>query len=405
MADLEDLPDLPPAVLRCDIHTHLLPLRLATKIRAFFEQHGLVCCPPPVGTSESRSKVADDDDAAVAKLIYPTDSTRTIAQLFRELAPSTRGSKGKARAATSGPYDPFRPLQLITLPYAHTGNMSRQLNSDVARLAEWLTRDELWNARLRVLPGFTVHPDDSDPVAVVEEALGGGARVMKLHCSVGKLSITDERLDGVWKLAEETGFATVVHFGTSFFGTTEEEDLRPGLAEFIKRWPKAKIIVGALVFALLHHHFRLRSVPAHLGHPSIDLALSFASHPNIYYDLTPVVTSPVLPSLESSSDPALASTILDLALSGRILFGSDVPNVAIPVSSSLRLCQRYFYSASRLRSNGKGDWKDVAQKALEEVLGDAAERLVDEVQAQKYESRARLDEDGAASVQVRKSML
>lgn len=249
--DVDEDEDLPFPTLRCDIHTHILPPRLAERIRSYFEASGMVRCCPPLSPPADMAAPSSSTQSP-PELMYPTGATPLVAQLFAELAtPSSRKPtpsalrKALLRPGKTGPYNGARPLHLVTLPYAHKGDMSIHLNRDVFRLAQSLTRDELWNNRLLVTPGFTVHPEDVSPppVDVVADALGRGGRVMKLHCSVGQLSVLDERLAEVWRVAEETGFPTVVHFGTSVFGTTEDAELSE-LETFVERFPKAKIIVG-----------------------------------------------------------------------------------------------------------------------------------------------------------------
>jgi hypothetical protein len=51
-----------------------------------------------------------------------------------------------------------------------------------------------WGEDSMVEPGGTVHPDD-DVAAVVDEALGLGLRLFKVHCAVGEFSLGDPRLD------------------------------------------------------------------------------------------------------------------------------------------------------------------------------------------------------------------
>lgn len=103
---------------------------------------------------------------------------------------------------------------------------------------------------------------------------------------------------------------------------------------------------------------------------------------------------------------APASTILSLALSGRILFGSDAPNVAISVSDSVRRIQLWIHAAAR--ASGKQDWREEAGRATDEVLGLAAERLLDSVQARRYWKDPEAEDVGEmerSGVQVPRSML
>jgi hypothetical protein len=161
--------------LKVDAHTHLLPLRLAQKVRTFFETNGMVvrhdqpgsCCSPPGPSSDP------------PRLLFPVDPY----QLKTFLAPTDA--------------DPKQPWSrtLWTLPYAHKAGMSTSLNRDIRALAQDVS--ERSERTLKILPGFTVHPEDVDVGQVVESALRAGARVCKLHVSVGRLSVIDERLASV----------------------------------------------------------------------------------------------------------------------------------------------------------------------------------------------------------------
>jgi hypothetical protein len=157
--------------LRVDAHTHLLPLRLAQKVRAFFEDNGMVvrhprpelsCCSPPAG-------------AEAPRLLFPVDPYEL-----------------KTRLGPANPQVPWSRV-LWTLPYAHKAGMSVSLNRDIRALAEDVSKRS--DGRLRVLPGFTVHPEDVQVENVVKTALMAGSRVCKLHVSVGRLSVIDPRLE------------------------------------------------------------------------------------------------------------------------------------------------------------------------------------------------------------------
>ena len=135
----------PPPVV--DAHTHLLPGRLAEKVRAFFA--------PIAG-----------------QLVYPLDHG-----IVRE------------RLAGEG-ID-----EIWNLPYAHKPGVADGLNESSRVIAAQ-------PGPLTVVGGATVHPGDDRPADIVRRAVEElGLRVLKLHCSVGDFDADDPGLDDVWKLA------------------------------------------------------------------------------------------------------------------------------------------------------------------------------------------------------------
>ena len=170
-----------------DAHVHLLPERLAAKIRRFFEARRS----PP--------------------LIYPYEPQAARAALV---------------AAGVG--------RCWSLPYAHKGGVAAGLN-------HWMA--ETWGRDPFVVPGATVHPDD-DVGAVVREAAGVlGLRVFKIHCSVGAFAPDDPRLDPLWALASARACPVVVHGGSAPEGTTSEDEVA-AIGRAAARFPDARIIVA-----------------------------------------------------------------------------------------------------------------------------------------------------------------
>ncbi len=184
-----------------------------------------------------------------------------------------------------------------TLPYVRQPNGAKALNR---WMAETFTHDAF------VEPGATVHPGD-DVRAVVDEALDTlHLRLFKLHCSVGEYALVDVRLDPLWRRLSDTGTPVVVHLGHSVAGNTEATELAD-LETVAQRWPEARIIL------------------AHCAAPAVDEALELLRrHPNLHADLTPVVFHLA---------PVRAGSLA--GLEERILFGSDVPNVAVKVEDAV----------------------------------------------------------------------
>jgi hypothetical protein len=170
-----------------DSHVHLLPERLAAKIRKFFVERG------------------------APRLLYP-------------YAP---GAAREALVAAG-------VARCWSLPYAHRGGVAASLNR---WMAETFAGDPF------VVPGATVHPDDDVAEVVAEASDTFGLSVFKIHCSVGRFPADDRRLDPLWRRASETGSPVVVHPGSAHEGTATAEEL-DAVARTASRWPDATIIVA-----------------------------------------------------------------------------------------------------------------------------------------------------------------
>lgn len=242
-----------PATGVVDSHVHLLPGRLAAKVRAFFEMGGPVDFAYPLDHDEVCERLAAEGIGAV-----------------------------------------------WTLPYAHRAGVARWLNEEAAATAARVTVVD-------VIAGAATHPDEDDPLGVLRRAVeDGGARVLKLHCSVGDFDATDPRLTPVWDYAASIALPVVVHVGHSVAGTTDAHELAP-VAEVARRHRGAPIIV------------------AHCGHEAVAETLDLLrSHPNVHADLTPVLDGLVTIS------PAQAAELSD-----RLLFGTDTPNTPLAATTCL----------------------------------------------------------------------
>ena len=175
-----------------DAHTHvLLPPRVATRVRGFFEAYGY--------------------DA----LTYPLDPTVVLAQL-----------------ADDGVTEAW------SLPYAHRPGTARDFNAHSAAAAAGT------DGPVRVVPGATVHPGDDDPAGIVAEAVDDlGCRVLKLHCSVGDYQPTDPRLRPALQVCADRGVPVVVHLGHAVDGTTAGDEVGP-LAEVAAAMPDVTFIAA-----------------------------------------------------------------------------------------------------------------------------------------------------------------
>ncbi|MCP2336374.1 amidohydrolase family protein [Actinomadura rupiterrae] len=183
-----------------------------------------------------------------------------------------------------------------SLLYPHKPGMAETLNGWGAEFA----------ARVpECVQTGTFFPEAS-AASYVRRALESGTKVFKVHLQVGGFDPRADELDEVWGLLAESGAIALVHAGSG---------------------PVANGYTGPGPFGdVLARHPNLRTVVAHLGAPEFtgffDLADRF---PNVHLDTTMVFVDftgglGVFPAAEM---PRLR----DLGLAGRILFGSDFPNI------------------------------------------------------------------------------
>lgn len=171
-----------------DCHTHLLPERLALRIRGWFDRY-----------------------LEGAQFPYACDAA-SAERVLRDAGVT----------------------QCWSLPYVHKPGMAAALNRSMA---------ELFEGNTFVRAGASVHPAD-EVERVLDEAIGElRAPLFKIHCAVGAHDADDPRLDPLWRRVSEGGQPVVVHVGHSPAGPTEEHELRP-IARVAERWPDAHVIIA-----------------------------------------------------------------------------------------------------------------------------------------------------------------
>lgn len=239
-----------------DVHVHFFPERLARAIRRYFEQH------------------------ITTQFAYPSDPGRVL--------------EGHASQGVETVWN---------LPYAHKPGVARGINEAMAEQAESLS-----GHGVNIIGGATVHPDDPYPADDLRMAVSDlGARVLKLHCSVGSYPPNHPALGDVYDAAAELEVPVVVHAGMSVLGTTSEADLEP-LAVAVEQHPHTVFVV------------------AHAGAPAQETVFSMMENlPNLWVDLTPLVHQPV------HAKPDQLKRFIN-----RVLMGSDAPNTGIRLEALLR---------------------------------------------------------------------
>jgi predicted TIM-barrel fold metal-dependent hydrolase len=129
--------------------------------------------------------------------------------------------------------------------------------------------------------------------------------VFKVHLQVGGFPPDDPLLEPVWGLLAEAGVPVVVHAGHA---------------------PVPAAHTGPEPFSgLLARHPRLTAIVAHLGAPDYREFLGLAErYPRVALDTTMAFT-PFFG--EMAPFPAALPSLRDLGLSGKVLLGSDFPNI------------------------------------------------------------------------------
>ncbi|GAA3768245.1 amidohydrolase family protein [Micromonospora maritima] len=163
------------------------------------------------------------------------------------------------------------------------------------------------------LPSATFFPEP-DAARYVAHALTAGARVFKVHVQVGGFRPTDPALDAVWGLLADAGVPVVVHAGHAPVGTAH---------------------TGPEPFAaLLARHPRLATVVAHLGAPDYAAFLDLADrYAGVRLDTTMAFTS--FFDRFVPFPPTERPRLRELGLAGKVLLGSDYPNIPYPYAEQL----------------------------------------------------------------------
>lgn len=219
----------------------------------------------------------------------------------------------------------------LALPYAHEPGVADGLNEWVlARAAE----SEM------CVPFATVHGED-DVRRVVSDAFEAGARGLKFQCPVQKLAPDDPRLDPAFELCAERDRPVIFHAGN---------------APMFRDSP----YVGIERFrSFLGSYPDVRACCAHMGTYEHEAFVDAArEHDNVFLD-TCFAMSTVADEV-MDFDPATVADAVFEDLSGRIMYGSDYPNIPYP------------YAAEREGLLAR----DLSGTAFEALFSGAAERFL-----------------------------
>jgi predicted TIM-barrel fold metal-dependent hydrolase len=198
----------------------------------------------------------------------------------------------------------FGVRRFTSLLYPHKPDMAAWLNQWAREFAR-TTPD--------CLPTATFYPEPDAP-GYVRRAIDDGVQVFKVHVQVGAFEPNDALLEPVWGLIEEAGIPVVIHCGS---GPTPGEFTGP---EPIRR--------------LLRRHPGLRLIVAHMGMPEYGEFLDIAER----YEQVRLDTTMVFTGFAEETMPYPADQMARLpAFGGRILFGSDFPNIPYPYLEAIRV--------------------------------------------------------------------
>jgi uncharacterized protein len=196
-------------------------------------------------------------------------------------------------------------VRLFTaLAYPHRPDMAEGLNEWTARFAAEVPE---------CIPTGTFFPEPTAP-AYVRRALEGGCRIFKVHLQVGGFDPREEVLDAVWGMLAETGTPALVHAGS---GPVAHGFTGPGpFGEVMARHPGLSVVI------------------AHLGSPEFDGFFALAErYGHVHLDTTGMFTD--FSGGMDAFPRQLLPRLRDLGSGGRILFGSDFPNISYEYAHQL----------------------------------------------------------------------
>jgi uncharacterized protein len=196
--------------------------------------------------------------------------------------------------------------KIVALHYAHKAGIADGLNRYVLDLARRFPE---------VVPTATVFPGEPHARDILRRALGEGARGVKVHCHVQKITPDDPRLDEVFEEATAAAVPVVIHAGREPSSAAYGVDTR------------ALCSVDA-VERVLKRHPGLTLVVPHLGADEFDEYEALLDrHAGLYLDTTMAI---------AGYFPGRGPDLGILARrSERLLYGSDFPGVPYSWSKEL----------------------------------------------------------------------
>lgn len=209
--------------------------------------------------------------------------------------------------------------RIAGLSYAHKPGM-----------AQWLTDWQLdFAAEVpEAIATGTFYPEPG-VVDYTRDAIERGVRLFKVHLQVGEFDPREPALDPVWGLLVETGVPVVVHAGSG-----------PVPGPFTGPGPFGQV---------LRRHPRLPAIVAHFGAPEEREFVSFAErYERVLLDTTMAGTA-FMEDMHTLPRELLPR-VRDLGLAGKVVFGSDFPNIPYEYEHQIEALVRWDLGDDWLRS-------------------------------------------------------
>ena len=206
------------------------------------------------------------------------------------------------------------------LSYAHRPDMAEWLNDWAADFADRTPG---------CLPCATFYPEPR-AAAYVAQRLALGTELWKVHVQVGAFYVTDPLLDPAWSAIEEAGSPVILHAGSGPVGTayTGPEPV----ADLLARHPDLPLVI------------------AHLGAPEYADFMTLAErYPQVRLDTTMAFTD-FFEELGAPFPGELRERLRALGLAGKVLLGSDFPNIPYAYEHQLDALERLDLGADWLEA-------------------------------------------------------
>ena len=206
------------------------------------------------------------------------------------------------------------------LAYAHRPDMAEWLNDWTSDFADRVPE---------CLRCATFYPE-SGVGEYVAARLAAGVELWKVHVQVGAFYVTDPLLDPAWSAIEEAGSPVILHAGSGPVGTayTGPEPV----ADLLARHPDLPLVI------------------AHLGAPEYADFMTLAErYPQVRLDTTMAFTD-FFEELGAPFPGELRERLRALGLAGKVLLGSDFPNIPYAYEHQLDALERLDLGADWLEA-------------------------------------------------------
>jgi hypothetical protein len=271
--------------------------------------------------------MADDDEAAEVRRVWSTLGLPGVIDVHTHFMPKPVMDKVWQYFDSAGPLvgrewpityrsaeservqmlRQFGVLGFTALVYPHKPQMAAWLN-------QWAAQFSRERPDCLATATFYPEPEAGEYVAV---AIAAGTQVFKAHVQVGRYEPNDPLLDPVWGAVEDAGIPVVIHCGS---GPAPGEHTGPDpIRLLLQRYPRLRLII------------------AHMGMPEyVDFMDLCENSADVRLDTTMAFT-PFVDELMPFPSSQL-SRLRDLG--GRILFGSDFPNIPYGYADAMRSLTR-----------------------------------------------------------------